>query len=295
MSTAGPAARYQRTYHGRADQLRQVRHDLARYLADCPAVDDAVMIAGELAANAMVCTPPASAAFFTVRCHDTSGRVWIEVEDLGGPSAARSDSRPHGLDIIQALVGPGEWGTQDTSGGGRIVWTRLDLPRETTAGQPPPGTPLTGPADARTAPDALPGPAAGQPRRLLQDMTTRDLSRHRHQLDQALKHTTTDNPAREEIQRQLTLIHAILRTRSQAPAAQHCATARPLRPSTYDLTARIFRGLFTDFDLHNTSTGYVAVPKGIPLFTGTSLGDLARQISHAINSGPTSPGPTGPR
>ena len=126
----------------------------------------------------------------------------------------------------------------------------VNLPRYTTAGEPSPGEPSTGPADARPASEVLPGPAAGQRRCLLQDVTTRDLSGHGHQLDQALKRTTTDDPAREQLQQQLTLIHAILRTRPQAPTAQRRAAARPPRPGIYDLTARIFRGLFTDFDLH---------------------------------------------
>jgi hypothetical protein len=48
------ATRYQRTFHGRADQVGQVRRELARYLAGCPAADDAVLIASELAANSVL-------------------------------------------------------------------------------------------------------------------------------------------------------------------------------------------------------------------------------------------------
>jgi hypothetical protein len=43
---ADPATiQYQRTFHGRADQVGQVRRDIARHLAGCPATDDAVLIA----------------------------------------------------------------------------------------------------------------------------------------------------------------------------------------------------------------------------------------------------------
>jgi hypothetical protein len=69
--------------------------------------------------------------FFTVGCEACPGYVWIEVEDLGGPwQPGQPGDRPHGLDIIQALTGPGNWGTKTTSDGGRIVWARLGLPQE---------------------------------------------------------------------------------------------------------------------------------------------------------------------
>jgi hypothetical protein len=66
--------------------------------------------------------------FFTVRCHAHPGHVWIEVQDLGGLwQPGPSGDHPHGLDIIQALTGPGNWGTRTTDDGDRIVWARLQL------------------------------------------------------------------------------------------------------------------------------------------------------------------------
>jgi len=50
---ADPAAWYQRTFHGRADQVRQVRREIAAHLARCPAAEDVVLAASELAANAI--------------------------------------------------------------------------------------------------------------------------------------------------------------------------------------------------------------------------------------------------
>ena len=124
------ATRYQRTFHGRADQVGQVRRDMARHLAGCPAADDAVLIASELAANSVLHSASAG-EFFTVRCDAHPGYIWIEVEDLGGPWQLRQpDDRPHGLDLIGALAGPGHWGADTTSDGDRIVWVRLDLPGE---------------------------------------------------------------------------------------------------------------------------------------------------------------------
>ena len=124
-AAAETATRYQRTFPGRADQVARVRREITAHLDGCPAVDDAVLIASELAANAV--THSASAGeFFTIRCQARPGYVRVECEDLGGPwHRPRPDDRPHGLDIIEALAGPGNWGTGNTGDGGRIVWARL--------------------------------------------------------------------------------------------------------------------------------------------------------------------------
>jgi len=116
---------YASTFPGRTDQLGQVRREIAAHLAGCPAADDIILIADELAANAILHTQSRGGTF-TVRCQPSPGEVRIEVEDLGGPWRPRSpDGRPHGLDIIQALTGPGQWGTQATGTGSRIVWATL--------------------------------------------------------------------------------------------------------------------------------------------------------------------------
>jgi hypothetical protein len=52
-----PAASYQQDFPGRADQLSQVRREIAGYLGSCPAAADLVLIADELAANAIVHSP----------------------------------------------------------------------------------------------------------------------------------------------------------------------------------------------------------------------------------------------
>jgi hypothetical protein len=72
------------------------------------------------------------------------------------------------------------------------------------------------------------------------------------------------------------------------------ATAgRPGRddPGRDDLTARIFRALYQEFDLRTINGTYVVVPKGTPWFTGTSLGDIARQISDSPGQVASSAGP----
>lgn len=61
-----------------------------------------------------------------------------------------------------------------------------------------------------------------------------------------------------------------------------------------DLTVRIFRALYQDFDLHSISGIYVVVPKGTLWFAGPSLGDIAQQISNHDRpdqaASPTGPG-----
>jgi anti-sigma regulatory factor (Ser/Thr protein kinase) len=125
--TAEPAAatRYSATRPGRADQLHRVRRAVATHLAGCAAADDAVLVASELAANAILHSR-SRAGHFTVRTELHADHVRIEAEDFGGPWRRRQpDGRPHGLDIVEALAGPDGWGTESTTGGGRLVWARL--------------------------------------------------------------------------------------------------------------------------------------------------------------------------
>jgi hypothetical protein len=104
--------------------------EIAAYLGACPAAEDMVLIASELAANAVVHTRSRGGSFI-VRCQLSPEEARIEVEDLGGPWRQRwnSGDRPHGLDIIEALTGRDGWGIQVTGTGGRIVWACLSLSR----------------------------------------------------------------------------------------------------------------------------------------------------------------------
>ena len=104
-----------------------MRRAVAQHLAGCAAADDAVLIASELASNAIVHSA-SQCEFLTVRAELYPDYVWVEAEDLGGPWHCRqADDRPHGLDVIEALTGPDGWGVEITTSGSRIVWARLDL------------------------------------------------------------------------------------------------------------------------------------------------------------------------
>jgi anti-sigma regulatory factor (Ser/Thr protein kinase) len=119
------ATKYAGTFGGRAEEVSRVRREIARYLGECQVTDDVVFIVGELATNCVLHTH-SRGGLFRVRCELSAGSVRLEVEDMGGPWRRRQqDDRPHGLDIVEALTGPGGWGIGTTSDGGRIVWARL--------------------------------------------------------------------------------------------------------------------------------------------------------------------------
>ncbi len=63
---------------------------------------------------------------FTLRAEVHPDRLRIEVEDAGGPWHARSrdDGRPHGFDVVEAIVGSQNWGV-DGDARGRVAWARL--------------------------------------------------------------------------------------------------------------------------------------------------------------------------
>jgi hypothetical protein len=124
-TAAQAAISYTGVFCGRPDQVGRARHAITRYLAGHPAADDAALIISELATNAVLHSNSAG-QFFTVRARPDDTGVHLEVEDLGGPwhPAPRETTRPHGLDVIQALTGPGNWGISGDSTG-RTAWARL--------------------------------------------------------------------------------------------------------------------------------------------------------------------------
>lgn len=57
-------------------------------------------------------------------------------------------------------------------------------------------------------------------------------------------------------------------------------------PGRDDLTPRLFRALYREFDLHRIGGAYVVLPKGTPCLSGPSLGAIARQISTSPDPAP---------
>jgi serine/threonine-protein kinase RsbW len=117
---------YRQTYPGRADQVRNVRQDVAKHLGECPAADDAVLIASEFSTNSILHSR-SRGDHFTIRIALYLDRVRVECHDAGGVwrGGRHTDDRPHGLTVVAALTGPAGWGVQTTGDGGRIAWVVL--------------------------------------------------------------------------------------------------------------------------------------------------------------------------
>jgi hypothetical protein len=122
---------FTRAYDGRADQIRDVRAFLAGILNGCPVADEAVLIADELASNAVRHSnsgKPGGRFTIRVEVHEPD-YLWVEVEDEGSrpwTPRAPDGERWHGLSIVREIAGgDANWGI-DGSMRGWVVWVRLD-------------------------------------------------------------------------------------------------------------------------------------------------------------------------
>jgi serine/threonine-protein kinase RsbW len=130
-------------YLGLGATVCEVRRDVKEILGPCPEAiaDDAVLIASELATNAVRHSRSgAPDGTYLVRVsHYVTEKVpyiWIEVEDQGNPSwdGVLCPEPTHGLSVIQSLS---TWmGSDDGPEGQRTIYARLDYSAD--------GTPLYG-------------------------------------------------------------------------------------------------------------------------------------------------------
>lgn len=126
-ATALPGtAAWSQAYPGQADQIRLIRRDLRNLLYRCPAADDAILCASELAANAARHSDSAKpGGQLTVRMHAVPGsHIQIDVTDQGGRWDWRS--RPpgghDGLNIVHGMAD--DWGI-DGDYRTRTTWALL--------------------------------------------------------------------------------------------------------------------------------------------------------------------------
>ena len=126
---APEAITFERDYRGTIDQARYVRTDLAKVAADCPVADDMVLLASELATNAILHSQSGHPdRTFTVRVTLYPGDyAWVEVIDQGGTWAADEfdDEHGRGLAIVAGIAGDGNWGI-DGDAACRAAWFRLN-------------------------------------------------------------------------------------------------------------------------------------------------------------------------
>lgn len=131
-----------RAFPGTSDQVRAVRQFVQGRLAGHRALDEAVLVASELAANAVVhsASGEPGGTFWVHLTTVPDEYVRVEVCDQGGSWVRRDQDgeRPHGLDIVRQLAAC--FGVDGDARSGRIVWARLDVPRPcapSAAGSPP--------------------------------------------------------------------------------------------------------------------------------------------------------------
>jgi anti-sigma regulatory factor (Ser/Thr protein kinase) len=114
------------TFGGRREQVGQARAFLAAFLGDWARVDDAVLLIGELGANAVVHTGSGEpGGLFTVRAVLAGSWLRAEVEDQGSSWNGRLQDAecPHGLFLLRQLSD--RCGTR-RSRGGWVTWFTLD-------------------------------------------------------------------------------------------------------------------------------------------------------------------------
>jgi hypothetical protein len=119
-------------YPGRPEQARRVRAGLRAIRTGCRIAEETILVASELAANAVTHSRSRQpGGRFIVRAAVCPGHyAWVDVEDRGGSWAGHHprDGRPHGLGIVQAIAGDGNWGIDGDAAVGRVAWARLDWP-----------------------------------------------------------------------------------------------------------------------------------------------------------------------
>ena len=129
MTTTAAVAgthRHNGTYPAEPGQVRYARAALAGWLGGCPQAYEAILIASEFATNSVLHSASRGGGEFTLRAEVRHDHIRVEVEDAGGPwyGGPRDDSRPHGFDVVAAVVGSQNWGI-DGDSSGRIAWARL--------------------------------------------------------------------------------------------------------------------------------------------------------------------------
>jgi serine/threonine-protein kinase RsbW len=139
--TGGPGSplagglRWRRVFPGRERELAALRRWLSSLLPECPACDDVLTVANELASNAIQHTLSGHGAWFAVEVTWHPAVVQIAVADCGGPSKPRVINDPgaergRGLLMVQGLsIRTGHTGDQR----GRLVWAQVPW----TAPNPP--------------------------------------------------------------------------------------------------------------------------------------------------------------
>jgi serine/threonine-protein kinase RsbW len=127
---ARPVLWWTRDFPGGTDQARQARHWIADLLPECDPLDDLLLLAGELCANAVVHTRSGEpSGRFSVAVEWTPEAARVVIGDQGSPESAAIRAKAggtawtqesgRGLWLVDELAD--DWGTASHCAG-RVVW-----------------------------------------------------------------------------------------------------------------------------------------------------------------------------
>lgn len=156
-------SRWRRLFDGEERQLGVMRRWIKSLLPDCPARDDAISVATELASNALLHTASGNGGSFAVEIARDASVVLVSVADRGGPTEPHVIDDPdgehgRGLALVHGLSArTGVVGGQH----GRTVWAEISWGDADT---PAPASPQAGyEAEIRAGEAALARRFAGVP------------------------------------------------------------------------------------------------------------------------------------
>jgi anti-sigma regulatory factor (Ser/Thr protein kinase) len=120
-----------RVFLGARHEVRNVRAFVRGAVDGCPVADDVVLLASEVAANAVVHTASGQGGTFTVVVRRGGQAVRVEVHDGGSQAAPGASaagfhaSSGRGLGLVESMASRwGHLGDRD----GRVVWFEVDWP-----------------------------------------------------------------------------------------------------------------------------------------------------------------------
>jgi anti-sigma regulatory factor (Ser/Thr protein kinase) len=137
---AMPEVRWRQVYGGEEAQIPELRRWIATLLPECAAREDVVMVAVELATNAVRHTASGRGGWFAVEVAWHRSGVLVLVGDQGAPSGPRLVDDPdplsesgRGLHVVNGLSArTGVVGDRR----GRLVWADVPWAGEAAPGQP---------------------------------------------------------------------------------------------------------------------------------------------------------------
>jgi anti-sigma regulatory factor (Ser/Thr protein kinase) len=152
-SPLAPNWRWRQVFPGHRQELSEVRRWLRTLLPECPARDDVISVANELASNAIQHTASGRGGWFAVEVAWLGPVVRVAVADGGAPDGPRTIDDPDGERGRGLLVVAGLSARTGVCGDsrGRLAWADVPL---TDASAPMPGS-------DSDRPDVLPVAEAG--------------------------------------------------------------------------------------------------------------------------------------